>query len=56
MKGTRKVGRAAGKVLDAEDRQLLAQAIILIAGFGSVIVAAAGFIGLAIRLFGIAAG
>lgn len=56
VKSGRRVGRQVGRVVDAEDRRLLAQAVIYLGGGGVVVVAVAGAAGLAIRVFGLAAG
>lgn len=56
VKSVRRVGRAMGRVVDEEDRMVLAKFAVLVGGGGSLILAAAGALGLAWRLFGIAAG
>lgn len=56
VKTARKVGLAVGTILDDEDRKLIAQAIVLVASGAFLIVALGGAIGLAVRVFGLAAG
>lgn len=56
VKRVRRAARAAGGVLDAEDRQVLGQLLVLVGGGGTVILAAAGVLGLAWRLLHFAAG
>lgn len=50
------MGRSIGRVLDPEDRELLAQGLVLIGAGGGIIVAGAGILGLAWRVFGLTAG
>lgn len=56
VKSVRAVGRRAGRVIDEEDRTLLAKGAVLIGGGGGIVVAGAAVVGLAIRVFGLAAG
>lgn len=56
VKSVRRVAHAAGKRLDSEDRQLLGVAFVWLASGATLIVAGALAVGLAVRLFGIAAG
>lgn len=56
IKTVRKAAVFAGKALDQEDRQFLARALVLLLGFGSVVVGSAAIVGLAWRVFGLAAG
>lgn len=56
VKSVRRAGRALGGVLDAEDRKILAQGIVLISGVAGIVVTAAGAVGLAWRVFWLAAG
>lgn len=52
VKSARWAGRKIGAVIDAEDRVLAAQCVI----WGGVLVFAAGALGLAVRVFNMAAG
>jgi hypothetical protein len=54
--GARRLGRLAGRAIDEDDRQVLAQAMVLVTGAGAVILTTAGVLGLAWRLFAFAAG
>lgn len=56
VKTSRKLGRAAGKVLDPEDRQFAGQVLIIFGGVSAVIIGGAGVIGAAIRVFTLAMG
>lgn len=46
----------AGKALDREDRELVARGIVLLASAAFFVVGGAGIVGLAVRVFGLAAG
>lgn len=56
VKSVRRVGRVAGKVLDAEDRAIIAQGMALVTGAGFILIAGAGIVGLAWRVFWLAVG
>jgi hypothetical protein len=56
VKSTRRAGWLIGRVVDAEDRRLLAISLIYVGGGATLIIIGACAIGLAVRMFGIAAG
>lgn len=56
VKRVRRAGRWAGSALDSEDRQVLGVAFVWLAGGATLVIAGATTVGLAVRLFGIAAG
>lgn len=56
VKTVKRAGRRVGRVLDAEDRAVLGQAVVLVGGGAVVLVAAAAAIGAAWRVFWMAAG
>lgn len=56
VKSAKRLGRVAGRVLDAEDRALIGQGIALTVGAGFAAVAVAAILGLAWRAFLLAAG
>lgn len=56
VKTVRKTGRAIGRVVDAEDRQYLAMAVVYVGTGGGIILALGAFAGLAIRLFYLTSG
>lgn len=56
VKTVRHAGRSLGATLDAEDRKYLGQGLVLAAGSAIIVVGGAGIIGLAIRVFEVAAG
>jgi len=56
VSSARKVTRTVGKVLDAEDRKLFSQLLVLSTTVAFLIVGGAGILGFAVRLFFWAAG
>lgn len=56
VKSVRRISRAAGKVLDQEDRDLLARLAILVGSGAGLTLTIAGTLGLAWRVFNLAAG
>lgn len=52
----KRAARAVGKAIDKEDRQFMVQAVIRIIGGAVVVLSGAGIIGLAVRVFLLAAG
>lgn len=52
----RRVGRAAGRVIDADDRKVIGYGLVMVGGTGAVVLAGAGILGLAWRVFVAAAG
>lgn len=56
IKQVRATGRFLGRYLDQEDREFLARAIVLVLGVGFAVLFGAALLGLAIRVFEVAAG
>lgn len=56
VKTARCISTRLGVMLDAEDREFLGRALILMGSFVFIVLIVAGSLGLAVRLFGIAAG
>lgn len=56
IKSVRKLARLLGRVLDEEDRKVIGYGLVIIAAGGAAVVMGAGALGLAVRVFELAAG
>lgn len=56
VKSVRSVGKRLGRVLDAEDRKVLGQAVVLLGGGGVVVVWIAAVAAVAVRIYGVIGG